>query len=190
MIGVVSPKTKGTKRTHRTARTTRTQRREPRAQSFLSLQSLQSCGYLAHSILSSRRSAGIFQAVTPTTPSVINPPKITEGTVPSSFAATPDSKEPISLEELLKLWFTAETRPNRCSGVRRVSSVERITTLTLSTMPLTASSASDSQNDRERAKKTQQSPKAATQRKRLRPARRRFRWARTTDITTAPAAGA
>src|SRR3954470_19209574 len=86
---------------------------------------LLSCPY---SSSSSRRSAGIFQAVTPTTPSVIKPPKITEGTVPRSFAATPDSKEPISFEEPMKIWFTAETRPSRGSGVRRVSSVERITT--------------------------------------------------------------
>jgi hypothetical protein len=35
--------------------------------------------------------------------------------VPNSFA-TPDSKAPISLELPMKIAFTEETRPSRCSG--------------------------------------------------------------------------
>src|SRR5436309_5759572 len=44
-----------------------------------------------HASSSNSLSRGTRQAVTPTTPSVTTPPKITERTVPSNFAATPDS---------------------------------------------------------------------------------------------------
>lgn len=53
-----------------------------------------------------------------------------------------------------------------------------------------ARSASESQNECESAKNTQQSPNAATHTNSVRPAFRSFRCARTSDITTAPAAGA
>jgi len=43
---------------------------------------------------SSRRNFGANREVMPTTASVMQPPKITDGTRPSSFAATPDSNAP------------------------------------------------------------------------------------------------
>src|SRR5947207_6380030 len=107
---------------------------------------------------SSLRSDGIFQAVTPTTPSVTKPPKITDGTVPSSLAATPDSKEPTSFDEPINIWLAADTRPSRCGGVRTVSNVDRITTLTLSTIPPMTSSSSEIQNQRDSANKIHETP--------------------------------
>ena len=50
---------------------------------------------------------------------VIAPPKITDGTVPNNFAATPDSKAPNSLEELTKIPFTEDTLPRISSGVKK-----------------------------------------------------------------------
>jgi hypothetical protein len=41
--------------------------------------------------------------VKPTIPSVMMPPKITEGISPISLAATPDSNDPISLEDPMKM---------------------------------------------------------------------------------------
>ena len=43
---------------------------------------------------------------------------MTEGTTPSNLAATPDSKDPISLDDPINMLFTAETRPFIFSGVR------------------------------------------------------------------------
>ena len=57
----------------------------------------------AASILCSFLNSGTIKAVTMTTRIVIAPPKITEGTVPRSFAATPDSKAPISFDEPTKI---------------------------------------------------------------------------------------
>src|SRR6202521_3775467 len=100
-----------------------------------------------HSSTLSFLNGGIFQAVTPTTPRVTIPPKITDRTVPSTFAATPDSNEPISFDEPMKIWFTAETLPSMCWGVRSVRRVDRITNRALSFTTLMSSSACDSQND-------------------------------------------
>ena len=122
---------------------------------------------------------------------VTAPPKITDGTAPSRLAATPDSKAPISLDEPMKIWFTAETRPSISGGRIACSSVLRINTLTMSAAPLTASSTSDSQNQRDSAKTIMQSPNAATANRNVRPARRAAAAGRaTTDISTAPTAGA
>ena len=73
-----------------------------------------------------------------TTISVIAPTKITEGITPRSFAARPDSKAPISFEEPMKMLFTAATRPFISSGVKSWRIVWRITTLTVSNIPLSA----------------------------------------------------
>ncbi|HWU44474.1 MAG TPA: hypothetical protein VN132_13580, partial [Bdellovibrio sp.] len=62
-------------------------------------------------------SSGASQATTPTTKSVIVPPKITEGTRPKRRAATPDSKAPISFDEVMNMEFKAEIRPRILSGV-------------------------------------------------------------------------
>ena len=63
------------------------------------------------------------------------PPKMTEGIVPISLAVAPDSNAPISLEELIKIPFTADTLPRISSGVSICKMVERIITLTLSKAP-------------------------------------------------------
>ena len=59
------------------------------------------------------------------TTTVMAPPTITEGTVPSRRAATPDSKAPISFDEPMKIWFTAETRPSIPDGTITCISVLR-----------------------------------------------------------------
>ena len=66
---------------------------------------------------------------------VILPPNITEGTVPNSLAAVPDSKAPISFEEPINIEFTADTLPRIWSGVKSCMMVPRIITLTLSKAP-------------------------------------------------------
>ena len=66
---------------------------------------------------------------------VIVPPKSTDGIVPISFAVAPDSKAPISLEELINIPFTADTLPRISSGVRICNMVVLIITLTLSKAP-------------------------------------------------------
>ena len=65
-----------------------------------------------------RRRLGILAATIPTTDSEATPPSTTDVTVPNNRAATPDSKAPSSLEEPMKIAFTDETLPSRCSGVR------------------------------------------------------------------------
>ena len=62
---------------------------------------------------SAAAAAGTFTAVTATTSSVANPPSTTDGTVPISRAAVPDSKAPISFELPMKIAFTEDTRPSR-----------------------------------------------------------------------------
>ena len=50
-----------------------------------------------------RRTCGERHAVTATTSRVMQPPKITDGTTPSSRAATPDSNAPISFDAPMKI---------------------------------------------------------------------------------------
>lgn len=88
-------------------------------------------------------SLGESLAVTSTTSSVIPPPKITEATRPMIFAARPDSKEPISFEEPMKIEFTEATLPLISSGVTSCIVVALITTLMLSNIPLIISSAKE-----------------------------------------------
>ncbi len=56
---------------------------------------------------------------------VIAPPTTTDGTVPSSRAATPDSNAPSSFDEPMKIWFTADTRPSIPDGTITCISVAR-----------------------------------------------------------------
>lgn len=63
------------------------------------------------------RIRGDMIETTDTISKVIVPPKITAGTVPRSFATTPDSNAPISFDEPMKILLTAETRPFMLSGV-------------------------------------------------------------------------
>src|SRR5512139_1125634 len=60
---------------------------------------------------------GANLAVTPTMSKVIPPPKMTEGMRPSNLAATPDSNDPISFDEPIKMLFTEATLPRISSGV-------------------------------------------------------------------------
>src|SRR3546814_13230384 len=66
-----------------------------------------------------------------TTPQVTAAPAITDGTVPSSFAARPDSNAPRSFDELMKILLTARTRPRRCSGGTDFITVSRMIPLPL-----------------------------------------------------------
>ena len=59
------------------------------------------------------------------TTTVMTPPTTTEETVPSSLAATPDSKAPISFDDPMKIWLTAETRPSIPDGTSTCISVLR-----------------------------------------------------------------
>ena len=74
---------------------------------------------------------------------VMLPPKITDGTVPNIFAAVPDSKAPISLEDPINIELTAETLPRIWSGVSNCMMVPRIITLTLSKAPSVNKNSSD-----------------------------------------------
>jgi hypothetical protein len=55
--------------------------------------------------------------VTATTNKVNEPPTTIAAFVPHHLAVNPDSNAPISLEEPMKIPFTAETRPRMLSGV-------------------------------------------------------------------------
>ena len=70
----------------------------------------------------------------------------------------------------MKIWFTDDTRPSMCSGTRSCSSVERTSTLTMSSAPLAASSSSDSANERDSANPIMARPKPATASNSVRPA--------------------
>ena len=67
------------------------------------------------------------------------PPSTAAGTVPNSAAVMPLSNWPSWLEALMNRKFTAPTRPRISSGVRSCTSEKRITTLTVSAAPRTAS---------------------------------------------------
>ena len=84
------------------------------------------------------------RVVAATMPSVMQPPKITDGTSPSSFAARPDSNAPSSFDEPMKMPLIADTRPRMASGVASCRIVERITTDTPSHRPDANSNAADS----------------------------------------------
>ena len=62
----------------------------------------------------------------------------------------------------MKIAFTAETRPSRWLGVSTWRRVERITTLTVSAMPLAARSAIESRKFRDSPKPIMHRPKSAT----------------------------
>src|SRR5688572_21198992 len=64
------------------------------------------------------RSFLAFRAVIPTTSKVMHPPNTTDGTTPNNLAASPDSNESISFEEVRRMLITVETRPFMYSGVK------------------------------------------------------------------------
>src|SRR5262245_13225372 len=96
------------------------------------------------------------------TSKVIQPPKITDGTVPMIEAATPLSNWPSSLDELTKMELTAETRPRISSGTNNCTIVPRMMTLTPSNNPLMNKAAKLSQKFLEKANMMMQMPKPAT----------------------------
>ena len=87
--------------------------------------------------------------------------------------------------------FTALTRPRMASGVCNCTSEKRMTTLTTSAAPTTARAASDSSRWVDTAKTIVATPYIASAPNKSGPStRRRRRRARTTDIASAPIAGA
>lgn len=60
---------------------------------------------------------GALNQVATTIASVMQPPKITDVTVPINFAATPLSNCPSSFDELINILFTDITLPLNSSGV-------------------------------------------------------------------------
>ena len=78
-----------------------------------------------------------------TTASVPIAPTTTEPTGPIQAATAPARNSPSWLEAPMNVEFTALTRPRISSGVSSWTSVWRITTLTMSAAPLSASAASD-----------------------------------------------
>ena len=81
------------------------------------------------------RSFGARVAVAATTINVHKPPMIIDGTKPNKRAVTPDSKAPISLDEIMNIELTDETRPRILSGVKSCIIVPLIITLILSNAP-------------------------------------------------------
>jgi hypothetical protein len=104
------------------------------------------------------RSFGAVNQVIKTTRKVIRDPNTTEGLVPISFAARPDSKAPISLDEPIKIELTDATLPRISCGVESCKIVCRVTILTLSHMPVSTSSAQERKKEWEIANPSMVSP--------------------------------
>ena len=102
---------------------------------------------------------------------VITPPATTAGTAPSNAAATPDSNAPSSFDAPMNTPSTAFTRPRTSFGVASAPTVERMFIDSMSTNPLTARAATESQNQRERPNMTMLAPKTPTEMNNVRPAR-------------------
>jgi len=92
----------------------------------------------------------------------MQPPKITDGTVPITDAVTPLSNCPSSLDEFTKMELTDETRPRISSGTNNCTMVPRMMTLTPSKSPLINKAAKLSQKFFEIANIKIQIPKPAT----------------------------
>ena len=101
-------------------------------------------------------------------------PTTTAGTAPSHAAVMPDSNAPSSLDATMNIVFTAPTRPRISCGVRTCTTVDRMTTLTMSDAPRTTSAASESGKLRERPKTMVATPKIATHDRSSTPARPRI----------------
>ena len=93
---------------------------------------------------------------------VPTPPSTAAGTAPNSAAVTPLSNWPSWLEALMNRKFTAPTRPRISSGVASCTSEKRITTLTVSAAPRTASASTDSHIQCDSANTTVAAPKTIT----------------------------
>ena len=106
--------------------------------------------------------AGALIQVSTTTSNVMQPPKMTEGAVPSNVAATPLSNWPSSLDELTNIELTLETLPRMLSGTNNCTTVPLIITLTPSNSPLANKAAKLNQKFLDKANINMQSPKPAT----------------------------
>lgn len=130
--------------------------------------------------------------IAPSTTSIVPmPPPTTEMTGPNIAAVTPLSNPPKSLEVPMKTLFTADTLPRISSGVSTCTRVERMTTLMLSSAPVSTSAAIESQNHCESPKTIVAAPKPVTAQSIALPAR--FiggRCARMNAMANAPMAGA
>ena len=123
-----------------------------------------------HSFLCSRMSSdrskrlkdGETNAVSPTVNKVIQPPKTTAVTVPISFAVSPLSKAPNSLEDPTKMELTDATRPRILSGVFNCKIVCLMIMETPSTAPLTKSAITESQKSFDKPKTRIQTPNPNT----------------------------
>ncbi len=110
---------------------------------------------------------------------------------PSHAAIAPARKSPSWLDVPVNSEFTALTRPRMSSGVSICTSVKRITTLTASDAPSTASAAIDSRNDVDSANTMVAMPNSATQKNMMRPiCRVSGQLTSVADTATAPIAGA
>ena len=90
--------------------------------------------------------------------------------MPTSLAAVPDSKPPISFDELINIVFTADTRPRILSGVSTCRIVDLIITLILSNAPVRKRAKIERKKLVDRAKSIVASPNPVTPNKRLRQA--------------------
>ncbi|MNS81360.1 hypothetical protein D3C72_1150710 [compost metagenome] len=103
----------------------------------------------------------------------------------------PDSNSPSWLLAPMKIELTALTRPRMASGVSSCTSVWRITTLTMSAPPDTASAMSETRKLFDSPNTTMHSPNAPTASSSVRPTLRSTgRRVSAIDITSAPTAGA
>ena len=99
------------------------------------------------------------------------PPKKAAGTGPMSLAASPDSKAPSSLEELIKIMLMAEMRPRIESWEQSWTAVDLMTALTPSNAPLKAKAMNDRMTFLLIAKMRMQRPNPVTADKSQEPAR-------------------
>ena len=100
--------------------------------------------YAPYSSFSTSRSVGNSFIHNSAIAIVPTPPSTAAGIAPNSAAVTPLSNWPSWLEALMNRKFTAPTRPRISSGVASCTSEKRITTLTMSAAPSTASASTDS----------------------------------------------
>src|SRR2546426_11038097 len=93
---------------------------------------------------------------------VPRPPMRTAGTAPRSAAVRPDSNSPSWFDVPVNSECTALTRPRIASGVRICTSETRMTTLTTSEAPRTASASSERARWVDTPKTTVARPKTET----------------------------
>ena len=80
-----------------------------------------------------------------TTSNVIEPPNITAGAAPMIREVKPLSNMPSSLEELMNMEFTEDTRPRISSGVVSCRIVPRTSTLIPSSIPAVSRATKETQ---------------------------------------------